>query len=128
IVLIGCGSSKESSGESSSDDTSGVSEEDSNEAADVDPVTLTYAASFSEGHYIPPIDKAMYERIEEETIGEVSFDTFYDATLVSPQDWYQELVQGTADVIEAPIGIEKDRFELEYATALFNYGITDLNL
>ena len=109
----------------------GASDENSNgsEGAETDEaIELTYATYTSESHYMGQIDQLMFDKLEEETNGQVKVKGFFDGTLIEPSDWYQELLNGSADITQGNVGTEKDRFPLQYASAMFNYGITDLNI
>jgi TRAP-type C4-dicarboxylate transport system substrate-binding protein len=131
LVLAGCGSSGSGGGSSSSGGGGGTSSGSSGGSSGgnekpVDPITLRYATYLSQNHYMAELNRKMFRAIEEKTGGKVKFEEYYDATLVQPREWYQELQQGTADLADAQTGTERDRFSLEYSLALFNYGITDL--
>lgn len=115
LVITACGASDETGSE--------------NEKTEADEtIELTYATYTSESHYMGQIDQLMFEKLEEETNGQVKIKGYYDGTLIEPSDWYQELLNGSADITQGNVGTEKDRFPLQYASAMFNYGITDLNI
>ena len=120
------GSSGSSSSGGSSSGSSGGGSSSGGSSQPVDPIVLRYATYMSQNHYMALLNQKMFRAIEEKSGGKVKFEEYYDATLVQPREWYQELMQGTADIADAQTGTERDRFDLEYALALFNYGITDL--
>ncbi|WP_102346249.1 TRAP transporter substrate-binding protein [Bacillus sp. Marseille-P3661] len=121
VLLTGCGNS-------SNPTTSETSTSDSNTAVEekVDPVNLKYATYVSSNHYQGQIDEEMFNRIEEQSNGSIKVDRFYDGTLVDAKEWYQEVLRGSAEIAQAAVGSERDRFTLEYSVAMFNYGITDM--
>jgi TRAP-type transport system periplasmic protein len=113
IVLAACGKS--------SDNASAGSKSKSGES-----VTLKYATYVSANHYQGVLDQELFNRIDEQTKGAVEVEPYFDATLIDSKEWYQELTLGSAEIAQAAVGSEVDRFPLEYSVAMFNYGITDM--
>ncbi|ARK29937.1 TRAP transporter substrate-binding protein [Halalkalibacter krulwichiae] len=111
VLLAGCGDSTSTTG--SDEGAQGT-------------VDLSYGTYISSGHYQGKLDQQMFERIEEQTEGTLAVNKFFDGTLVNSREWYQEVLRGSAEIVQAAVGSEKDRFPLEYSVGLFNYGITDL--
>lgn len=128
MVLISACSSSTTGGDSPPPAQNGNGQEtdETQGTASDEPIELTYATYISSSHYQTAIDKEMFQRIEEQTNGKVKVDQYYDGTLVEPTEWYEELLRGTADIVQGPVGSERERFSLDYAIAFFNYGITDL--
>lgn len=111
LLLTGCGSG-----------ASNTNGSDSGEKT----VNLTYGTYISSNHYQGELDQQMFDRINEQSNGTVKVEEFFDGTLVDSKEWYQELLRGSADVVQAAVGSERDRYPLEYSVGLFNYGITDM--
>jgi len=127
MLAASCGGSKSESGaQPTGGGSPAASASPSTSAAK--PIELKYATYISANHYQAALDKQMFQRIEEQTNGMLKFQQFYDGTLIKPEAWYQELIRGTADMAQGNVGSERDRFALQYATAFFNYGITDLKV
>lgn len=122
LLISGCGSS-DTAGGSNGEETGDNQNEN---GAQAEPIELTYATYISSSHYQTEIDKEMFQRIEEQTDGLVTVDQYYDGTLIEPTEWYQELLRGSADIVQGPVGSERERFSLDYSIAFFNYGITSL--
>ena len=125
-LISACSSSSSDSSAPSGQNGNGQATDETQSSAQAEPIELTYATYISSSHYQAALDKELFKRIEEQTNGRVKVDQYYDGTLVEPTEWYQELLRGTADIIQGPVGSERERFSLDYAVAFFNYGITDL--
>ena len=60
------------------------------------------------------LDQQMIDRIKEQTNNRVNINPFFDGTLVEPTDWYQELLNGSANIVQGNVGSEK--IALSYST------------
>lgn len=126
LIIAGCGNetSTPTSIETTNEQPQSSQQDDRQQEAT--PINLNYATYVSATHYQALIDEEMFKRIEEQSNGAIKVDRFYDGTLVDPKEWYQELLRGSAEITQASVGSESDRFALNYAVAMFNYGITDM--
>lgn len=125
ILLAGCGGGGSSNNATTNDNNDSGTPEPAEEQA-ADPIQIRYGTYVSSSHYQGKIDEEMLDRIEEQTNGGITIDRFYDGTLVNAREWYQEILRGSAEITQAAVGSERDRFPLEYSVGMFNYGITDM--
>jgi TRAP-type C4-dicarboxylate transport system substrate-binding protein len=63
-----------------------------------EPIVLTYASGMPDTHFFGQADLATLEKIEEETNGRVSFETYFGGTLVTTAESVEKLEAGVVDL------------------------------
>lgn len=86
-------------------------------------ITLTYGSLYGPTHTFSKADLAWMDKIEAETDSQVTFDVYWDATLISRTESCAELAAGVADLAYIGPGYSASGFDIDKAVLAWYYGV-----
>jgi len=86
-------------------------------------ITLTYGSLYGPTHTFSKADLAWMDKIEADTDGQVTFEVYWDATLISRTESCAELVAGVADLAYIGPGYSPAGYDIDKAVLAFYYGV-----
>jgi len=107
LGLIGCGG--------------GEQEEEEEEEPEV--ITLTYGSLYGSDHTFSKADTEWMDKIEADTDGQVDFEVYWGATLISRAESCTELVAGVADLAYIGPGYSASGYDIDKGILAFSYGV-----
>jgi TRAP-type C4-dicarboxylate transport system substrate-binding protein len=101
--------------------TAPAEEEEEEEEPEV--ITLTYGSLYGSTHTFSKADVEWMDKIEAETDGQVEFEVYWGATLISRTESCAELVAGVADLAYIGPGYSASGYDIDKATLAWYYGV-----
>jgi len=98
-------------------------EEEEEEEPEV--TTLTYGSLYGSTHTFSKADTEWMDKIVADTGGQVEFDVYWGATLISRAESCTELVAGVADVAYIGPGYSAAGYDIDKGILAFSYGVPD---
>lgn len=86
-------------------------------------ITLTYASFYGSTHTFSKADIAWMNKVEADTDGQVAFEVYWGATLISRTESCTELVAGVADLAYVGPGYSAAGYDIDKGVLAFYYGV-----
>ena len=86
-------------------------------------ITLTYGSLYGSTHTFSKADIAWMNKVEADTDGQVAFEVYWGATLISRTESCTELVAGVADLAYIGPGYSAFGYDIDKATLAWYYGV-----
>jgi TRAP-type C4-dicarboxylate transport system substrate-binding protein len=99
----------------------GQQEEEEEEEEEV--ITLTYGSLYGSEHTFSKADTEWMDKIVADTDGQVEFEVYWGATLISREESCTELAAGVADVAYIGPGYSAAGYDIDKGILAFSYGV-----
>lgn len=88
-----------------------------------EPIVLTYGSLYGAEHTFSLADIEWMDKIKADTNGQVDFEPYWGATLISRGESCQELVAGVADIAYVGPGYSEFGYDIDKGVLAFYYGV-----
>jgi TRAP-type C4-dicarboxylate transport system substrate-binding protein len=98
-------------------------EQEEEEEEEPEVITLTYGSLYGSEHTFSKADTEWMDKIVADTDGQVEFDVYWGATLISREESCTELIAGVADVAYIGPGYSAAGYDIDKGILAFSYGV-----